>query len=65
MINNYNLNLLIIYIPYYHSFINPTDFMFNYTIILFIHFIYLNLLFDYLINLSKFDIYQFIVCVLN
>ena len=50
---------------YFRFFINHIHFIVNYSLIYLILFIYSNLLFNYLINLSHFDIYLYIICVLN
>ena len=48
---------------FYHFFINPPHLIFNYFMIYQIILIYLNLLFNYLVNLNHFDVNQFFMYV--
>ena len=65
IINNFFLNLILKFILYYHFFIYPIHFIFNFSLIKFIHLINFNQLFNYFIYLSHFDIYQYLIYVLN
>ena len=50
---------------YYDYFVNPIHFIFNFSIIKFIQFIYLNLKFNNLLNLFYFHIHLFFMYDLN